>query len=49
MEFKSKVIRFGNSVGITIPNKIAKLIELNIGDIITINVLDDKKTIIIKK
>lgn len=41
MELKSKIIKYGNSQGITIPNKIAKLIGLNVGDELIICVNDD--------
>lgn len=41
MELKSKIIKYGNSQGITIPNKIAKLIGLNVGDELIICVNED--------
>lgn len=38
MEINAKIIKFGNSQGITIPTKIAKLIDFNINDNVLIKV-----------
>ena len=48
MEIETKIIKFGNSQGITIPSKIAKSLNLKIGDKILI-IINDDKSITIKK
>lgn len=48
MNIKTKVIKFGNSYGITIPVKVAKLINFNINDELIISIVDEE-TLKIKK
>lgn len=48
MRFETKIIKFGNSYGFTIPTKISKFIGFNINDEIIIS-LTEKNTIEIKK
>lgn len=49
MEFETKIIKFGNSQGITIPNKVAKAIDYKLNDIVIITINDDKTIKIRKK
>lgn len=44
-----KVTKIGNSLGITVPQEIINLLDVNLGDIVSLEVNDNNDEIIIKK
>ena len=45
MQFKAKVIKFGNSKGVVIPARILKKCELKLGDIIKLEIEFPKRNV----